>query len=75
MQEIILSIVAIVVFGGTLGYIFFSKPKVKTENLSPLFNASVTWEGPDAEEVFETLRKHNVKPTFKGNHKRQGEKL
>ena len=73
MHEIILSIVAIAVFCGTLGYILFSKPKSKSEKHSPLFNASVTWGGPDEREVFENLRKHNVKPTFKGNHKRQSE--
>ena len=73
MHEIILSIVCIACWVGVLGYLFFSKPKSKTEKYSPLFNADVTWGGPDAEEVFETLRKANVKPTFNGNHKRQGE--
>ncbi|MBE5812917.1 MAG: hypothetical protein E7314_04600 [Clostridiales bacterium] len=70
MHEIILSIVCIVTFVGVLCYIFFSKPKSKTEKQSPLFNADVSWGGPDAEEVFESLRKSNVKPTFKGNHKK-----
>ena len=73
MHEIILSIVCIVTFVGVLGYILFSKPKSKSEKCSPLFNASVTWGGPDEKEVFESLRKHNVKATFKGNHKRQEE--
>lgn len=69
MHEIILSIIVVGLFVGTLGYIFFSKPKSKTEKNSPLFNASVTWGGPDEKEVFETLRKHNAKVTFKGDHK------
>jgi len=69
MHEIILSIVCIVTFAGGLGYIFFSKPKSKTEKHSPLFNADVTWGGQNEDEVFETLRKANVKPTFSGNHK------
>jgi hypothetical protein len=73
MHEIILSIIVVGLFVGTLGYIFFSKPKSRTEKLSPIFNASVTWGGPDEKEVFETLREHNVKPTFKGNHKIQSE--
>jgi len=69
MHEIVLSIVCIVAFGSTLVYLFFSKPKSNAEKNSPLFNADVSWGGPDAEEVFETLKKVNVKPTFKGNHK------
>jgi len=70
MHEIILSIVCIACWVGVLGYIFFSEPKSKSEEQSILFNADVTWKGPDAKEVFETLRKANLKPTFKGNHKR-----
>ena len=66
MHEIILSIVCIGTFVGTLGYIFFSKPKSKSEKCSPLFNASVTWGGPDEEEVFKNYKK----ATFKGEHRK-----
>lgn len=65
MHETVLSIVAIVVFCGTLGYILFSKPKSKAEKDSPVFNASVTWGGSDEKEVFENYKK----ATFKGEHR------
>ena len=69
MHEIILSIVCIACWVGVLGYVFFSNPKSKIAKQEVLFNADVTWGGPDAEEVFESLRKSNVKATFKGNHR------
>lgn len=65
MQEIIFGIITVGFSVVSLGYIFFWKPKSKTEKKSVLFNADVTCGGPDAEEVFETLKKANVKPTFK----------
>ena len=66
MHEIILSIVCIVTFVGVLGYIFFSKPKLKLEKYSPLFNADVTWGGPKTEEVFKNYKN----ATFKGEHRK-----
>ena len=66
MHEIVISVVCVATFVGTLGYIFFSKPKVKTEKYSPLFNASVTWGGDATEKVFENYKK----ATFRGEHQK-----
>lgn len=69
MYAIILGIIWVACWICVLGYVFFSKIKTKKSDNAVFINADVTWDGENAEEVYESLRKAPIKATFKGNHR------